>query len=275
MCSKPATSAARLVGSRGYGERGGGEDDRAVGLEERGGKELRDVDGRGLQVGVVAHVAGAARPLLRKRADSSGGAALDPEDGVGVLRLEQELQMGGDVGGALAQAWGLVDVLQAVELALEEAEGVERAGIGVAATFQELGAVVEGHAAKAGVGAGVGRRVECGDGVRGGPRCVEGQRGEEEACALAQGCGGTLDGGGGGMPCAQHGLHIAGQLIEALGAEVDAEEVAGDVLQLVRLVEDHGTSSGQHACVGRRSGLQLDGHVGEEEVVVDDDDLGF
>ena len=30
-----------------------------------------------------------------------------------------------------------------------------------------------------------------------------------------------------------------------------------------------------HACVGRRAGLQLDGHVGEEEVVVDDDDLGL
>ena len=112
--------AARLVGSRGHGERGGGEYDRAVGLEERGGEELGDVDGRGLEVGVVADVADGANPLLRKRADSAGGAALDPEDGVGVLRFEQELQMGGDVGGALAQAGRLVDVLQAVELALQE-----------------------------------------------------------------------------------------------------------------------------------------------------------
>jgi len=77
------------------------------------------------------------------------------------------------------------------------------------------------------------------------------------------------------MPCAQHRLHIAGQLVEALRAEVDAEEVAGDVLQLVRLVEDDGPGGGQNACIGRRAGLQLDRHVGEEEVVVDDDDLGL
>ena len=160
--------AARLVGPRGHGERGGGEYDRAVGLEERGGKELGDVDGRGLEVGVVADVADGANPLLRKCADPAGGAALDPEDGVGVLRFEQELEVGCDVGGALAQAGRLVDVLQAVELALEEAEGVERSGVGVAALFQELGALVEGHAAEAGVGADVGGRVECGDGVRGG-----------------------------------------------------------------------------------------------------------
>ena len=145
--------------------------------------------------------------------------------------------------------------------------------------FQELGALVEGHAAEACVGADVGGRVECGDGVRGGvcgqPRWVVRQRGEEEAGALAQGCGGALDGGGGGAPGAQHGLHIAGQFVEALGAEADAEEVAGDVLQLVRLVEDDGAGGGQNACVGRRAGLQLDRHVGEEEVVVDDDDLGL
>ena len=44
-------------------------------------------------------------------ADSAGGAALDPEDGVAVGGFEEEREVGADVGGALAQAGGLFDVL--------------------------------------------------------------------------------------------------------------------------------------------------------------------
>ena len=235
-------------------------------------RDLRDVDGRGLQVGVVAHVAGAVRPLLCQRADSACGAALDPEDGIGVMRFEQKLQMGCNVGGALTQAGGFVYVLQSVQLALQAAQGIERSGVGVASFFQEFGALLEGHAAKAGVGTGVGcaSRVAMESAAM---ASIVRQRGEEQARSLAQGCGCVLDCGGAGPPGAQHGLHIAGQFVEALGAEADAEEVARDVLQLVRLVEDHRAGRGQHACVGRRAGLQPDRHVGEEEVVVDDDDL--
>ena len=40
-------------------------------------------------------------------------------------------------------------------------------------------------------------------------------------------------------------------------------------------VEDDGASLGKNAGVGSVAGLLLDGEVGEEEVVVDDDDVGF
>ena len=93
----------------------------------------------------MAGVAGAASEI----ADAAGCAALDPEDGVGVLRFQQELQVGRDVGGALAQAGGFVHILQALQFAFETSEGVERAGVGVAALFQEIGALFEGHAAEA------------------------------------------------------------------------------------------------------------------------------
>jgi hypothetical protein len=117
-----------------YGEGRRGEDDGAVCLEECGREELGDVDGRSLQVGVMAGE-GAAVSLVRERADTGGGAALDPEDGVGVLRFEQELEVGRDVGGALAETGGFVDVSEALEFAFEARECVERASVGVAALF--------------------------------------------------------------------------------------------------------------------------------------------
>jgi len=43
----------------------------------------------------------------------------------------------------------------------------------------------------------------------------------------------------------------------------------------VGLVEDHGCGLGQNSGVGRASGVALDGEVGEKQVVVDDDDVGF
>ena len=54
-----------------------------------------------------------------------------------------------------------------------------------------------------------------------------------------------------------------------------AEVAGGDFFELVRLVEDDGRGLGQNAGVGRAGGLLLDGEVGEEEVVVDDDDVGL
>ena len=41
------------------------------------------------------------------------------------------------------------------------------------------------------------------------------------------------------------------------------------------LVEDDGGGFGEDAGVGRVGGLLLDGEVGEEEMVVDDDDVGL
>ena len=122
------------VGLRGHGEGGGGEDDGGVGVEEGGLEELGDVDGGGLEVGVEGCVGCGAGEV----ADSAGGSAFDPEDGVAVGGFEEEVEVGADVGGALAEAGGLVDVLDAFELAFEAGEGVEDGGVGVAAFFEEV-----------------------------------------------------------------------------------------------------------------------------------------
>jgi hypothetical protein len=152
--------------------------------------------------------------------------------------------VGGDVGGAFAQAGDLVDVLEAVEFAFEAGEGVEGCGVGVAALFEEVGAGVEGHAAEAGRGAGGivvrgARRRRCGR-VRGGWRRRSRWR-----------CGGVFG--------AEHGLGVAGEFVEALGGEADAEVVAGDLFELVGLVEDDGGGFGEDAGVGGSGGLLLDG----------------
>ena len=73
----------------------------------------------------------------------------------------------------------------------------------------------------------------------------------------------------------EHDFDVSVELVESLGGEADAEVVGGDLFELVGLVEDDGGGFGEDAGVGGIGGLLLDGEVGEEEVVVDDDDVGF
>ena len=188
-------------------------------------------------------------------AESSGGAALDPEDGVGVSGFEQEFEVIADVGGALAEAGGFVDFAESLEFAFESLEGVDGAEIGIAACFQEVGAVDEFEAAE----------------VAGADR----ERGEEELRTLTDGLGGALDGRGGDAFASEHGFGVAGQLVKAGVGEGNAKVLAGDVFELVGFVEDDGGGFGQDAGVGRSGGLLFDGEVGEEEVVVDDDDVAL
>ena len=242
-----------MVEAFGYGEGGGGEDDGGVLVEEGGGEEFGDVDGCGLEVGVEG--GGGAG----EAADSGGGAALDPEDGVGVGGFEKELEVVLDVGGAFAEAGGLVDVLEVFELAFEAGEGVECSGVGVAGLLEEGLALVEGHASGGGRAEGA----------------FAGEGSEEEAGTLLERGAGVGDGAGEGVLGLEHGLDVAGELVDALGGEADAEVVGGDVFELVGLVEDDGGGFGEDAGVGGVGGLLLDGEIGEEEVVVDDDDVGL
>ena len=66
-------------------------------------------------------------------------------------------------------------------------------------------------------------------------------------------------------------LHIAGQFVEAVVADLDAEVLAGHLLDLVSFVEDHrlvvGYDRGVIAFAQRK--------VSEKQVVVDDDDVGL
>ena len=71
---------------------------------------------------------------------------------------------------------------------------------------------------------------------------------------------------------AADGGDVAAQLLEAVVADGDAEVLAGDVLDFVRLVEHHGVVFGQDAAFVV---LVLERQVGEEQVVVDDDDVAL
>jgi len=95
-----------------------------------------------------------------------------------------------DVGGALAEAGGFVYFAEALEFAFEALEGVEGAEVGVAAGFEEVGAVDELEPSE----------------VAG----ADGERGEEELGALADGGCRAFDRAGGDALGAEEGLGVAG-----------------------------------------------------------------
>ena len=107
--------------------------------------------------------------------------------------------MGADVGGAFAQAGGLFDVFDALQFAFEAGEGVEGAGVVIAALFEKLFAEVEGHSAYASGGVG-------------------GERGEEHAGTIFESGAGALDCAGGGLLGLQHKVYVADEFVDALGA---------------------------------------------------------
>ena len=65
---------------------------------------------------------------------------------------------------------------------------------------------------------------------------------------------------------------IAAQVLDAVIADGDAEILAHHVFDFVGFVEHHGMIAGQDAALVV---LILQGEIGEEEVVVDDDDVAF
>ena len=65
---------------------------------------------------------------------------------------------------------------------------------------------------------------------------------------------------------------IAPQILEAIVADGDAEILPGDVLDLVRFVEHHGVILRQDAACEL---FVLQRQVGEEQVVIDDDDVAL
>ena len=73
----------------------------------------------------------------------------------------------------------------------------------------------------------------------------------------------------------EHEVDVADEFVDALGAEADAEVVRGYFFQLVGFVEDDCGGFGEDTGVGCVGGLLLDAEVGEEEMVVDDDDVGL
>ena len=98
--------------------------------------------------------------------------------------------------------------------------------------------------------------------------------GEEEACTLAEllGEGGNLRGRG---SAAEQDVCVAGQVFEAEIGERAAEVLRGDLFKLVGLVEDDGGRFRENAGVGSVAGGETDRSVGEEEMVIDDDQVGL
>ena len=65
--------------------------------------------------------------------------------------------------------------------------------------------------------------------------------------------------------------HVARQFFELVAGNRHAEILPGDVLHIVRFIEDHGVIFGNNA--GQI--LALHRQIGEQQVVIDDDDVGF
>ena len=61
-------------------------------------------------------VEGSVIPPAREVADASHSAPLDPEHSIVVVRLQQERQMGTNVGGSFTKARSLIDILEALKL---------------------------------------------------------------------------------------------------------------------------------------------------------------
>ena len=247
-----AKAFADVVEAALHGEGGGGEDDGAKVGEEIGLEDFGDVNGCGLQEGLVG---GGRRAGACQIFQAASGAALDPEDGVDVLGFHEEPGAGAEVDGAAAEAGGFFHVLEAFKLVLQAVERDGEAGVVLAVLFEEAGAVVEDMAAEL--------------------KALLRQRGEEHAGALAQDVCCCFDAGRTDFFGAEEEFGVAGEFVGTLLRDGDAEVVAGHPFQLVGLVKDDGGGLWQHACIRCACGLQLDVEVCEEKVVVDDDDVGL
>ncbi len=73
----------------------------------------------------------------------------------------------------------------------------------------------------------------------------------------------------------QHQVDIADEFVDALVRETNAEVVGGDLLKLMGLIEDDGGGLRQDTGIWRADCLLLDAEIGEEQMVIDDDDVGL
>ena len=147
---------------------------------------------------------------------------------------------------------GFVHFSEAFHLRLNELEGGAHGEVEVAGGLEKLFAVGERMAAVGGHGKG----------------------GEEEARTLAEllSEGGDLRGGG---LAAEQDVGVAGEVFETEIGERPAEVLRGNLFELVCFVEDDGGGFRKNAGVGRVACGEADRSVGEEEMVIDDDEVGF
>ena len=99
------------------------------------------------------------------------------------------------------------------------------------------------------------------------------QQAKEKSGALAQPGQGLQQSWRHGLLLLQRVFNVAGQLFESQVADGDTEIAGGNVFQFVGLVKNHGGKIGQDAGI-RRAALPQ-GQVGEEQMVVDDDNVAL
>ena len=77
------------------------------------------------------------------------------------------------------------------------------------------------------------------------------------------------------MVALQRDFHVAAQLLKARVADGNSKVASRHVFQFVGFVENHGADLRQDSGIGRILGLLLDGKIGEEQMMVDDDDVAL
>jgi hypothetical protein len=70
-------------------------------------------------------------------------------------------------------------------------------------------------------------------------------------------------------------LHVAREFFHSQVAHGNAEIISRNVFEFMSLIKDDGSGFRQNPGIGSTVSLHLDGEIGEEEVVVDDDDVAF
>ena len=75
--------------------------------------------------------------------------------------------------------------------------------------------------------------------------------------------------------CCSECLNIARQIFHPQIAHGNSEIISRHIFQFVRFIEDHRRRFRQNARVGRAFSLQFDGEIGEEQMMVDDNDVAL
>src|SRR5262249_33917271 len=73
----------------------------------------------------------------------------------------------------------------------------------------------------------------------------------------------------------QGNFNVATEFLESGVADRDPEVASGNILQFMGFVEDYGTDFRQDAGIRGVLGLLFDGEVGEEQVVINNNDVAL
>src|ERR1019366_837271 len=182
---------------------------------------------------------------------AASGAAFDPEDDIALVRFQNEAKVHAQFFHPSGQGVHLVGLVgNGLQFGVEMQQRILQAKILVAIFFQKLRAILERETALA-------RRQ---------------QRKEElRTVAHLTACRHNLRNGHIHPP--QSVLDIAEQFVNPKIRDRDPEVIGGDILQLMRFVEDDDAGVGQHTSVGRMVFGRFDRQIGAEQVMIDDDNV--